>query len=412
MASPRPQIPVRISSKPALEQRTLQLQSSRQDLKRKLSSTSYNESPIYYHKLKIEALNLEVEEHTNKKSWLDIEHEEHKLDVKDYRYSHRKTNERTISLGDELWKQRQGLQQEEEKAGQAPAMGPDSRQPFIHTLLALYKDPTVSSKRSSSEQKEMRTSAIRVYESAKGAPKGRLWCPISQDYFDFIDMKAAHIVPRRLGPSLVDYIFGEGSGSRLNTADNCLMLERRVERGFDNGNFVLLPAEPTESPIKTWKIQITNLSAKNSDLGRTTLSQMNGKTLVFRNENRPAARFLYFHFVITLLRNKRDRVPGWERFCVELPTHRPFAMPGHYLRQSMLLVLVKGAGDLNSEEEARLLGEAGQETFERDEQLDAGIELEIGRRALISYERPIDEHGFEEDDDDDDDEDDDEFQGD
>ena len=74
----------------------------------------------------------------------------------------------------------------------------------------------------------MRKSALEVYESAKGAPKGKLWCPISQDYFDEQWMKAVHIVPHRITPSVVDYILGLGSGSRVDTADNCLMIHESV----------------------------------------------------------------------------------------------------------------------------------------------------------------------------------------
>lgn len=237
----------------------------------------------------------------------------------------------------------------------------------------------------------MRLSALQVYESAKGAPKGKLWCPISQDYFNSSQMKSAHIVPHRITPSVVDYIFGLGSGSRLNTADNCLMIHGSVEEAFDNGSFVLLPSDPTESPIKSWKVQITNLAAKDRDIGRTTLAAVDGKCLSFKSDNRPAARFLCYHFVVTLLRNKRDRQPGWEKFWAELPTGKPFATPGSYMRQSVLLTLAKSAGDLYADEEAKLLGEVGTETFDEAQQLEEGVESEIGRRILQAHDEAHDE---------------------
>ena len=287
----------------------------------------------------------------------------------------------TTRLGNERWQQIKTLREDKEKAGKAPLLTPDSTVPFTPTLLALYKDPILTLKRPTPdnptpENPEMRKQALRVYESGKEAPKGKLWCPISRDYFSVPHMVAAPIVPTSLGASLTEYISGSGSSSRLNIADNCLLIHCSVEDAFVGGKFVLLPADSAKSPLKTWKIQITNVSAKNTDLGRRTLGVMDGEILAFKNDNRPAARFLYFLYVITLLRNKRDRQPGWEKFCIELPIGKPFAAmkSGPYLRHSMLLALAKSVGDVDAVEEAaaRLLGEVGQETFEEEEQLDEG----------------------------------------
>lgn len=132
----------------------------------------------------------------------------------------------------------------------------------------------------------------------------------------------------------------------------------------------------------TWKVQMTNTAAVNSDMGREILGDIDGRHVLFLNNKRPAARFLYYHFVVTLLINKRDRQHGWEKYLVELPSKKPFATPGKYLRNSMLLTLAKSAGDLDPTEEARLLGEIVQETFEGGEQLDEKEEQEIGRRAF------------------------------
>ena len=398
MASSRITIPERTSSIYALENRSLQLRESRSDLKRKLSSTSLESSPILYRKLKIADLENEVEEQKLQKAWLDVEQSERKVTDSKYCIAHRNTNQRIISLGDEMWRHKQALREDEEQSGKAPRLGPDSTGAFIFTLLTLYKDPNTSSKRSSTVQSEMQRSVLQVYEPSKGAPQGKFWCPIARDYFDEEMMVTAHIVPKALSAGLVEYIFGAGTGSRVNTSDNCLILHISTERGFDNGNFVIVPANPAESPIKTWKVKLANLAAKNSDVGRRILGDCDGEELVFKNENRPAARFLYYHFVVTLLRNKKDRQPGWERFCVDLPTGKPFATPGRYLRQSMLVTLAKSVGDLNAEEEAKLLGTPGQETFVDKERLGEAEEAEIGRRVLVAHE------GGDDDDDDSDDE--------
>ena len=128
----------------------------------------------------------------------------------------------------------------------------------------------------------MKETAISVYEASKGAPfKGKIWCCITQSYFNKDNVRAAHIVPHALGPELVDYIFGSGSGSRLDRSDNCLLMHHTAEQAFDKGLFVLLPVDANETPIMRWKIQITNLAAVHSDFmgGRETLDDYDGKVL-------------------------------------------------------------------------------------------------------------------------------------
>ena len=89
---------------------------------------------------------------------------------------------------------------------------------------------------------------------------------------------------------------------------------------------------------------------------------------------------------MTLLRNKKNRQPGWERFSTELPTGKPFATMGRYMRESMLLTLAKNAGDLNPAEEARLLGGDGGETFVEKEKLTEREETEVARRVFEAHE--------------------------
>lgn len=332
-------------------------------------------------------MELQAEEQRVHKSWLDSEHEQRQITDSDHRKEHRETNKRIVSLGNDLWVENEELRKQEEKEGRVQKLGPDSKGAFVYTLLALYKDPHESHKRSSAVQSHMKQTAMMVYEAEKGAPvKGKVWCCISQDYFDQTNVRAAHIVPHALGPGLVDYIFGTGSGSRLDTSDNCLLMQDSVERAFDNGNFVLLPVDASESPILRWKIQITNLVAMHTDMGRVSLKDLNGKEVSFKNENRPASRFLYYHFVVTLLRNKRDRQPGWEKSSAELPTGKPFATMGRYMRETMLLTLAKNAGDLNAAEEARLLGGEGGETFVEKEKLTDIEENEVARRVFEAHE--------------------------
>ncbi|KAL8830717.1 MAG: hypothetical protein Q9191_001279 [Dirinaria sp. TL-2023a] len=381
-------IPQRTSSRVPLHERSLAIKASKHDLKSKLSTISYGDSPSDYTRLKIEELETEIEEQKLHKDWLDVEKKERNLTDTNYRKDHRETNKRIISLGNDLWTQKQQLRALSEKAGKAPYLGPDSEGAFVHTLLALYKDPYTSSARLSNVQTQMRNASIEAYQPGQGAPEGleeKFWCPIAKGWFDAESVRAAHIVPRAIRPEVVDYLFGVGSSSRLNTSDNCLLIHESVERAFDKGVFVLLPIDPKEQPIKRWKIQLINDSALNTDMGRTNLRSLNDSEVEFHTEARPASRFLHYHFVVSILRNKLYRQPGWETYLTELPTGRPFATSGKYLRESMLLTLGRHAGDLTKEEEARLLVDGG-ETFAESSKLEQSEENEIARQILEAHD--------------------------
>ena len=379
-------IPPRTSSIAAIQDHQLRLTRSQAELKRKLSETSFDQAPIQYRKLRIEELNLRQEEQMVQKSLFDLEHEQRRMNDKEHRTRHQEANKRIVSLGDDLWTEQEEIKKQEEREGRVQKLGPDSRGAFVATLLALYKDPQNSKKRSSKVQSHMKNQSITKYEARKGAlTKDAIWCCITRRHWPQEDVRAAHIVPQSLGPELAEYIFGSGSGLRMDTSDNCLLMHISVERSFDNGNFVLLPVDASETPILRWRIQVTNTAAINSLVGGETLKDLDGKEVVFNNNARPASRFLYYHFVMTLLRNKKHRQPGWEKFSVELPTGKPFATMGPYIRESMLLALAKMAGDLNATEEAKLLGGEGA-TFVEEQKLADVEETEVARRALEAHE--------------------------
>ncbi|CAF9925450.1 MAG: hypothetical protein HETSPECPRED_005840 [Heterodermia speciosa] len=129
----------------------------------------------------------------------------------------------------------------------------------------------------------------------------------------------------------------------------------------------------------------------NANVKRKYLRQLKNKEVKWKNENRPAARFSYFHFVITLLRNQRDRTPGWEKFLAELPTGKPFATMGPYLRKSTLMTLARYAGDLDAENEAKILSVEDKELFDDGKGIEPHEEEEIVRRVLKAEDARLEE---------------------
>ncbi|KAL8785703.1 MAG: hypothetical protein Q9195_008526 [Heterodermia aff. obscurata] len=374
----------RTFSTAGLERLRLRLVKNQADLKRKLSACP-SENEIELGELCLRELSETVSMEHLRKDWLDIEKQSNTILPHAYKTKIKKSNRRINRLGKKLWKYSKILRDLEEKAGLAPRLGPDAHRAYVPILLKLYKDPSSFYTRSMNLQINMKEKAIKKYASHVGAPKGQLWCPILGDYYPSKAFKAVHIVPHALGPELVDYVFGPGAGSRLDSADNCLLMHRDAQLHFDSGSIVLVPAVPSETPIKTWKIRITNWApaAGGDKAGLKSLGDLENTIVNFRHtDERPAVRFLYFRFALTLLRNKRDRTPGWEHYFRELSIGRPFAAMGPYIRKSMMVTLARAAGHFYGVYEANVLGTEGKELFAERRVLGDREEEEVARRIL------------------------------
>ncbi|KAI9768415.1 MAG: hypothetical protein M1839_004112 [Geoglossum umbratile] len=408
-----PTIPVRQSSYAAIAHQRLRIQESRETLKRKLSETSLADGSREYVKLRIEELGLDREELRLEKKELEEDHDAGFLHHDTLCSASRNLNRRIISTGDSLWNFRRKLLSFDEDSGKVALLTPDSDSAFTAALLRLWKDPTTSSKRSRTLQSHMRRDSVSSYDATEGQAKFDpkltfLRCTITDAYFHPKLVKAAHIVPANMGLALVDYALGDGSSSRLFTPDNGMLMHTLIEGAFDSGLFVLLPLDATVRPIRRWKIAVLGKDAMKHKLGLhiQTLGDLDGKEVKFLTNHRPASRFLYFHFIVTLLRCREYRRPGWETMWEQFRTGCPWPTPGSYLRRSMLLTLARMVGD--AEDEGFIKTLATDTTFSTDESLSPDEEEEIARRAIAIRERKDDQRDRDEDEDEDEDEEEDE----
>ncbi|KAI9788572.1 MAG: hypothetical protein M1816_006821 [Peltula sp. TS41687] len=277
-------------------------------------------------------------------------------DEKTYRDYRRATNARILSLGEECRTQK-------------------PRALLTAVLLKLYKGPVTSTKRSAHVQPQMRRDSIAasrslVQEGDQSRDPSWVRCSISGEFQPSDRIIAAHIVPSGLGPEVVDYIFGAGSGSRLHRPDNCLMMCKDMEEAFDNGNLVIVPVTPREQPLRRWKVVVTNTGSMNRALSLINfakLGELDGREVEFRTEQRPAARFLYYRF-----RSGAD--------CEQADPGQPRA--NTFVRR-WLIALVNFAGDADGKEFQELV--EGY-TFNTQLRLADDEEAEVARRVLEIFE--------------------------
>ncbi|KAI9792207.1 MAG: hypothetical protein M1816_002747 [Peltula sp. TS41687] len=173
--------------------------------------------------------------------------------------------------------------------------------------------------------------------------------------------------------------FGLEAGARLFSTENCLLLHSQIEAAFDNGNLVLRPLLPSERPIRRWKAVITNDDARPQELRRvvfTTLAQLNGQELEFRTMHRPAARFLYHHFVVKLLRRNATSSSTIRTSRMARPVESD--QLGQRLED---IFEARAADEVNEAEMERL---AREQTFEASARPPDHAEEELARRTLVA----------------------------
>jgi hypothetical protein len=184
-----------------------------------------------------------------------------------------------------------------------------------------------------------------------------LWCPILKEYATPPYRTAAHIVPYSIGYDNAGYLFGEPSRGAefIWSMSNGLIMDYALKIHFDAGDFVLVPILTEHGKPSRWQFILMNDKLRTCKIyvhcRYKEIGELDGTELEFKNDNRPAHRFLYYHFVSTLLRYIRYEKPDWAEEGVNLPTGKIWATPGPYLRKSMLKALANVIGDCELSQE-------------------------------------------------------------
>lgn len=133
--------------------------------------------------------------------------------------------------------------------------------------------------------------------------------------------------------------FVEESAHEIFSQRNGLILARQIEDKIGKHQAVLIPATPVPSgsPIMNWEFKVIDEAC----VGELTFRDLDGRELVFRSDARPRARYLYFHYVLSLLRARRHNRKGWAKTMMK---EVAWATPGRYMLRSMVQALVKVVG--------------------------------------------------------------------
>ncbi|KAI9876597.1 MAG: hypothetical protein M1830_006155 [Pleopsidium flavum] len=149
-------------------------------------------------------------------------------------------------------------------------------------------------------------------------------------------------------------------------------MAKSLEQQFDQGDFVIVPI-PT-APDEPQRLRAGDFGPRYSEL--------DGTELEFRGTARPGLRYLYWHYVTSILRAIKWEKTSWKDLKAKFPGGPIWATPGPYLRRSMLRHLAQAIGDydLNDEEfEEGVYEGAGQKPSTDEEAIAAEVadKLEI-----------------------------------
>lgn len=217
------------------------------------------------------------------------------------------------------------------------------------------------------------------HQNHEDAPRNAAWCHITGLWHPSNFHRAAHIVPSFFDDHVLGkLLFGEQTRS-LRGAGNALLLSDRVKRWFDSFDIVVVPVNAKETPITRWRAEIVSPKLQKDKLVPGSLGKdVHGKELVFLNENRPVPCFLYFHFIMALIRIKDLQRLGWEIVWARYYEQRPFPTPSKYMRDSMLLALATHFGAIHMHVVESWIADHG---FESPLKLTEDESVEAARRV-------------------------------
>ncbi|KGO78015.1 hypothetical protein PITC_025430 [Penicillium italicum] len=238
---------------------------------------------------------------------------------------------------------------------------------FTTSTMGMVIKNTGARDCSTSQQNNFRKEMIEVYD-AKHPAQPWLWCPILGDYTDEDDIQASHLFPYMNGQDSMDAIFGKIRPEELFSARNGLLMCRKLERYFDAGKFVIVPDIPdveksvVASTVKRWlnceprqyRVRLIDPDWEKRDeqvlrLLDLTFGQLDGRPLKFRSSFRPAARYLYFHYCVQILRmcwqhSSQGKSSQPATILQAEEGKLLWGTAGRYLPRNMLLALVEEMG--------------------------------------------------------------------
>ncbi|GAW15336.1 hypothetical protein ANO14919_047450 [Xylariales sp. No.14919] len=222
---------------------------------------------------------------------------------------------------------------------------------YIDQLVSRIQEPsgaTVTTKnpRDPVKQERWRKDVIKAYGAKND--KEKIWCPISRQHLSSWMTTAAHIVRYRVGEPAAAHLFGpsDNSDGHIWSVRNGIPLCKEYEQMLDDARIAIVPTTDGSGLM----VVILDEAEREKEWDPTdhfpTGKALHGRTLEFLTDHRPSMRYLYFAFVINILRRQRFEVDGWWKDRLEYADIPFFPTPGKWIRETTLRKLAVRIGHL------------------------------------------------------------------
>ncbi|KAK3937417.1 hypothetical protein QBC46DRAFT_416312 [Diplogelasinospora grovesii] len=259
----------------------------------------------------------------------------------------------------------QSVKDEDTSAENMPPWG----QAYIDLLLDRYRNPPHATlqlfrRRTPEEQDRFRKAVLASYGAYDKKKGGMAWCCVSGAWCTPSDVVAAHIVPYNVSELHAEHLFGQRDGGHLMRPENGIPMRKVFKEHFDNAEIGFVPVSKDSNDYKI--VVLVNTG----DIALPEVESIQGNSLQFPNDFRPTRRYMYFSFIMSLLRLRRHRVSGWNKAFREYGMKEMWVTPGPWVRQSTLLTLAHRVGHMSPEETSLFLDSDGESRPEVDESLE------------------------------------------
>ena len=212
----------------------------------------------------------------------------------------------------------------------------------IFVLQALgtpFQRPAIGDPRTTDKQYSFRSRLVSYYDCRL---TDQTWCPILHAWLPTKSCTAAHIIPYSFPPHIFRLIFNlqeddASTGYQFEpdlVPQNELYISRTLEQAFDRGQFIFVPYQNHHGCFD-YRVHLLDDALKTNHAlliegTSTKWSDIDGRELDFRNNKRPNRYFVYFHILLTILRQCVYQPPGWAyRLSEFLDIQQPVVLDSH-----------------------------------------------------------------------------------
>ncbi|KAJ5618121.1 hypothetical protein N7537_003235 [Penicillium hordei] len=275
---------------------------------------------------------------------------------------------------------------------------------FTTSKMGINISWTGAGKRKRDTQSDWKQDMVEAY-NAKHPDQTWLWCPITHQWRPSEMVVAAHLFGYMHGQGTMDAIFGKGGD--IFSSRNGLLVSLEFERYFDSGKMAIVPdvgenagvsemlywlsSKPREFKVKILDQDWKKLDDMVDDKSGLTYRKLEDRRLNFRSNFRPAARYLYFHYCVQVLRRAWQYTKDTDKteaakdhvanVLYDTNGKLFWGTPGRYLPRNMLLALVE---ELGHEYKPLLNGAASSTSADSDMLLELAANQTKARRKSLS----------------------------